>query len=294
MTGNRYILISPVRNEQDYIVRTVESVVSQTRLPHKWVIVDDGSTDQTAEIVRNFQATYPWIHLVSLTDRGYYFPGTGVVTVFNAGLETIRNEEWDYVVKLDVDLSFEPDYFEELLKRFEADPKLGIASGITYLPAEGASWKMEAVLDDHPVGPSKMYRRTCFEAIGGLLPVPGWDLADLLAAQMKGWQTRCWKDLMIKHYRPTGTRRQGRWARGVLQGRFEYRHGYAPLYTLVKAVYNLIGGANPVWTAGKIAGYTLAVFKQDPFIFDAPMRSFLRQKQHEHLKQQLFRNTHPT
>lgn len=294
MAAQNFILISPVRNEQDYIVRTIESVLQQTALPRKWVIVDDGSTDQTVEIVKGYQQSHPWIELISLKDRGYYFPGTGVVNVFNAGLAAIQTEEWDFVVKLDVDLSFEANYFAELLARFWADPKLGIASGITYLPAQRQQWKIESVLDDHPVGPSKMYRRSCFESIGGLLPVPGWDLADLLAAQMHGWSTRCWKDLMIKHYRPTGTRRQGRWARGVLQGRFEFRHGYAASYTVIKAVYNLLSGAHPVWTAGKIAGFSWAAFKRDPYIFDADMRGFLRQKQLKHLKQQLFRQTTPS
>jgi biofilm PGA synthesis N-glycosyltransferase PgaC len=274
----KYVVISPVRNEEDYIQRTYESVVAQTVRPVQWIIVNDGSTDKTEAMVQAYAAEHAWIKLVTLTDRGFYFPGTGVVNVFNAGLAAVSVAEWDFVVKLDVDLSFEPGYFEELLNRFEKNPKLGMASGVTFLESQG-TWVMEPVMEDHPVGPSKVYRRTCFEQIGGLKAVPGWDLADLLAAQMAGWQTMCFRDLMVKHYRPTGTRRDGLWARSVLQGRFEYRHGYAFWYTVLKAVFHLFGSASVVASAGKIYGYIYAVFARDDYIFEEDMRKFLRAKQ---------------
>lgn len=273
----KYVVISPVRNEQDYIQRTYESLVSQTLLPLQWIIVNDGSTDDTEAMVLRYVAQHSWIKLITLKDRGYYFPGTGVVNVFNAGLAVVSQPDWEFVVKLDVDLSFEPNYFELLLNRFSDNPKLGMGSGVTYLESD-KGWVMEPVLDDHPVGPSKVYRRTCFEQIGGLKPVPGWDLADLLAAQMAGWQTACFKDLIVKHYRPTGTRREGLWARSVLQGRFEYRHGYAFWYTFLKAIFHLVGSGNFVASAGKVFGYMLAFVKKDEYIFEEKMRIFLRGK----------------
>jgi len=272
-----YVIISPVRNEEDYIKLTLDSVTSQSRLPSEWIIVNDGSTDDTVGIVEGFMSRFPWIRVVSLADRGFYFPGTGVVDVFNQGYSAISVSDWDYVVKLDADISFSPDYFEKLLLKFEANRRLGIASGITYLPKSG-SWVREDVLPDHPVGPSKVYRRQCWQAIGGLKPVPGWDLADLLGAQMKGWETACFEDLIINHYRLTGTRRKGAWARNFLQGRFEYQHGYAFHYTLLKALYHVFSKPAVVGSLAKITGYLYALIVGDPFLFEDDMRKFLRKK----------------
>jgi glycosyltransferase involved in cell wall biosynthesis len=144
-----YVVISPVRNEENYVQLTLNSMVNQTCRPEEWILVDDGSTDSTAAIVRDYISRYPWIKLVSLADRGYYFPGTGVVNVFNQGFQSISTPAWKYVVKLDVDLSFGPDYFEQLLARMERDKTLGIASGWPELPHAGG-WKREEVQPDHP------------------------------------------------------------------------------------------------------------------------------------------------
>lgn len=283
---NNYVIISPVRNEEDYIKLTLDSVVSQSRLPSEWIVVNDGSTDRTAEIVETYSKKFPWIKLMTLVDRGFYFPGTGVVNVFNAGYAAISVPDWSFVVKLDADLSFESDYFEKLLLKFEANPRLGIASGITYLPQDDA-WIREDVMPDHPVGPSKVYKRECWEGIGGLKPVPGWDLADLLAAQMKGWDTVCFDDLIIRHYRLTGSRRKGAWARNFLQGRFEYRHGYAFHYTCLKAVYHLMSKPPIVGSVAKVCGYLYAWITRDSFLFEEDMREFLRSKQAAYLKRKL-------
>lgn len=283
---NRYVVISPVRNEEEYIRLTLDSVVEQTLRPVQWVIVNDGSTDRTAEIVREYMARHDWIRLVELTDRGFYFPGTGVVEVFNQGLRAITEPDWEFIVKLDVDLSFEPDYFEQLLERFRNDPKLGMASGLPLLPLQGG-WVPEDVLDDHPVGPSKVYRRACFEQSGGLRPVPGWDLADLLAAQMNGWRTVCFKDILLKHYRISGVRRGSTWSRAKLQGSFEYRHGYALHYTVLKALHHVRDRDSAVAAAAKIAGYLHAWGTRQPHLFEADMRAFLRAKHAKVLRQRL-------
>lgn len=282
-----YIIISPVRNEEDYIRLTLDSVVAQTVRPAEWIIVNDGSTDRTADIVRTYTEKYPWIRLTELTDRGYYFPGTGVVQVFNHGFQNISIQDWEYVVKLDVDLSFDPDYFERLLARFRNEPTLGIASGLPLLPSNGNDWVPEEVLEDHPVGPSKMYRRTCWEQSGGLRPVPGWDLADLLAAQMNGWRTACFKDILLKHYRISGVRRGSAWARATLQGSFEFRHGYALHYTILKAMHHVRDGESAVAAIGKIAGYLKAFVKREPYLFEADMRAFLREKHAKILRDRL-------
>lgn len=282
----KYVIVSPVRNEEDYIRLTLDSVTSQTLPPAEWIIVNDGSTDATGAIVEEYIGRFPWIRLITLSDRGFYFPGTGVVNVFNQGYAAISVPDWNWVVKLDADLSFSADYFEKLLSRFDANPRLGIASGITYLPRNG-SWIREDVLPDHPVGPSKVYRRECWKMMGGLKPVPGWDLADLLSAQMNGWETACFEDLVIRHYRLTGTRRDGVWARNFLQGRFEYRHGYAFHYSLLKALRRLFSKPVLIGSTAKIAGYSYARIKKDPFLFEDDMRTFLRKKHKQVLRKRL-------
>lgn len=282
----KYVIVSPVRNEEDYIRLTLDSVVGQTRRPAQWIIVNDGSTDATASIVEEYARDHPWIKLLTLSDRGYYFPGTGVVNVFNQGFAAIAVSDWGWVVKLDADLSFAPDYFEKLLERFDRNPRLGIASGITHLPLNGG-WVKEDVLPDHPVGPSKVYRRECWQMMGGLKPVPGWDLADLLSAQMNGWETAAFDDLVIRHYRLTGTRRSGVWARNFLQGRFEYRHGYAFHYSLLKAARKLFSKPIIVGSTARLAGYLYARIRHDDFLFEEDMRAFLRKKHRDVLRKRL-------
>jgi poly-beta-1,6-N-acetyl-D-glucosamine synthase len=273
----KYVIISPVRNEEEYLKLTLDSVVKQTLLPSEWIMVNDGSTDRTEEIIKEYAAKYNWIKLVTLTDRGFYFPGTGVVNVFYKGFEKIETHDWNYVVKLDVDLEFESDYFEKLLKEFDKNPKLGIASGCCLLPIK-ENWVIEHVLDDHPVGPSKVYKRESWDQFGGLIPVPGWDLADLLSAQMNGWETRCFKELLIKHYRITGARRKGIWAPKYLQGRFEYRHGYSFVYTFLKAIFRVFDKPYIIGSIAKVCGYIYAWIKKEDFLFKEDMRKFLRAK----------------
>ena len=166
---NKYVIISPVRNEEDYIKLTIESVINQTVKPVQWILVNDGSTDKTEEIIKGYLSKNTWMKLINLTDRGYYFPGTGVVNVFYKGYEQIDVKDWEYVVKLDVYLEFDPTYFENLLKKFTDNPQLGIASGGCLLPLKG-KWVVENVQEDHPVGPSKVYKRECWEKMGGLRP----------------------------------------------------------------------------------------------------------------------------
>jgi glycosyltransferase involved in cell wall biosynthesis len=282
----KYVIISPVRNEEEYLKLTLESVIHQTELPAQWILVNDGSTDRTEEIIKEYASIYSWIKLVTLTDRGYYFPGTGVVNVFYKGYEQIDIPDWEYVVKLDVDLEFAPDYFEKVLLRFKDNPQLGIASGCCLLPILG-KWVLESVQDDHPVGPSKVYERKCWETMGGLKPVPGWDLADLLSAQMNGYQTACFKDLQIKHYRITGSRRKGVWAPKHLQGRFEYRHGYAFWYTTMKAIKDIFQKPYIIGSIAKIFGYLYAMLKREEYLFDTDMRVFLRKKHSSFIKGKL-------
>lgn len=287
----KYVIISPVRNEEDFVKKTIESVVNQSIRPSEWIIVNDGSTDSTQEIVERYTTKYEWIKLINLEDRGFYYPGTGVVNVVKQGFNKIILSDWDFVVKLDCDITIENTYFESLLKEFEKNPKLGIASGAIYLvDKEDGNETKEKSQPDHPWGASKIYRRKCFDQISGWKPIPGWDLADLLSAQMNNWETRCFDEYKIFHYRLTGVRRAGLTKGRFLLGRFQYRYGYGPIYTLLKSIFHLT--EKPVLIGGVsiFLGYLYAFIVREERLFEKDMRIFLRKKQRKYLKQKLFGN----
>lgn len=281
-----YIIISPVRNEEEFIEKTIKSVVNQTKKPQEWIIVDDGSTDRTAEIVTNYVKKFNWIKMVSQEDRGFYFPGTGVVNTFYKGYNNISHLAWDFIVKLDCDLSFEEDYFEKLIHEFEINPKLGIASGLTFIPKNG-QMVPEKVQEDHPVGPSKVYRRKCFEDINGLKPIPGWDLADLLSAQMNGWETKCFDDYKIEHYRITGSRRKGITGGKFLLGRFEYRFGYSLGYVCLKSIYKIFDKPLILGGLSILGGYLYSFLIREDRLYDKEMRQYLRKRHRNFLKKKI-------
>lgn len=282
----RYTIISPVRNEEEYIAGTIESVIKQKLTPHEWIIVNDGSTDDTAKIASEYAKKHDWIKVVHQEDRGFYFPGTGVVNTFYTGFDAISKKDWDFVVKLDCDLSFDEEYFSNVLNEFKTNPKLGIASGLTWIPKNGGMIA-EKLPEDHPVGPSKIYKRECFEAINGLKPIPGWDLADLLAAQMNGWETKVFEDYRVNHYRVTGARRKGFAGAKFLLGRFQYRFGYSFLYTVFKSFYRMFEKPVIIGSIVFFSGYMYAFFTNEKRLFEKPMRKYLRQRQWHYLGQKI-------
>ena len=283
--GN-YIIISPVRNEEKFVEATIKSVVNQTIKPVEWIIVNDGSSDSTADIVKQYTSEYPWIKLVNLEDRGYYYPGTGVVGVVRSGFDKISFKDWEFIVKLDCDIFVDNQYFENLLREFNKNPKLGIASGAIYL-VDGNKEIKEKSQHDHPWGASKVYRKKCFHDINGWKAIPGWDLADLLGAQMKGWETRCFDEYKILHYRGTGTRRNGITNGKFLWGRFQFRYGYSLMYIFLKSIYWLSEKPYIIGGLGIFAGYLYAAIRGEKRLFDKEMRKFLRKKHRKYLLQKI-------
>ncbi|NOX48186.1 MAG: glycosyltransferase family 2 protein [Chlorobi bacterium] len=282
----KYNIISPVRNEEKFVEETIKSVINQTVLPREWILVNDGSTDRTEEIIKPYVEKHDWIKLVSLTDRGYYYPGTGVVEVVKKGFGTISSTDWDFLVKLDCDITIETNYFENILNEFIKNPRLGIASGGIYL-IEGTKTTQEKSQSDHPWGASKVYRRKCFEDIKGWKPIPGWDLADLLSAQMNGWETRCFNQFRIYHYRGTGLRRTGLTSGRFLWGRFQYRYGYSLFYIFLKSIYWLPEKPYILGGASILTGYLYAAVTREKRLFDKDMRIFLRKKHRNYLMQKI-------
>jgi biofilm PGA synthesis N-glycosyltransferase PgaC len=236
MSNVQYIIIAPVRDEAEHVQRMIESVASQTMLPAKLVLVNDGSTDGTGQIIDEAAKRHSWIETVDREDRGARQAGGGVVEAVYAGLKLLEGERWEYLVKLDGDVSFEPWYFERCFAHFAAEPRLGIAGGLVCNIVNGgltAESKVDPVF--HVRGATKIYRRACWQEIGGLVSAPGWDTVDELKANMLGWSTRTFPDIKIVHHRFAGAA-YGTWRNWVKNGHANYVAAYHPLFMLLKCV----------------------------------------------------------
>ena len=264
MSAPAYVVITPSRNEEAYIEKTIDSMVSQTLLPRKWILVDDGSTDKTGEIIDRAARKHAWIGALHRADRGYRMAGGGVIGAFYDGYALLDAEGWDYIVKLDGDLSFGPDYFAGCLGRFCADDKLGIGGGTICSVASGGE-KPEARGDPpfHVRGATKIYRRACWEAIGGLVKAPGWDTLDEVKANMLGWATYSFAELKVTHHRFAGDV-DGSWKNWVKNGRANYITGYHPAFMLFKCLSRLGERPYGVVTAGLLWGFFGGYFGKVP------------------------------
>ena len=199
-----YIIIMPAYNEEELIGQTIQSILQQSQLPKRLIVVNDGSTDNTEKTVQEFINQFDWIRLVNNNKKKGHAPGAKVIKAFYLGFNTIE-EPYDYVVKLDADLELPGNYFETISKMFTNNPKLGIAGGTIVIEKNG-EWIYENFSDeDHVKGAYKSYRKACFEAIGGPRLSVGWDTADELLARFHGWEVATDTSLQIKHYREMGT-----------------------------------------------------------------------------------------
>ena len=209
----RYALITPAHNEERFIAKTLESMVAQTLLPERWVIVDDGSTDATTKIVEKYAKDHRWIDLVRRTQRRHR-SFAGKVHSFNAGLERVRLLDFELIGNLDADLSFDPDYLEFLIRKFSDDPQLGVA-GTPFTEDGGYDSARDSFEgENHVAGGCQLFRRKCFEEIGGYIPNPagGIDWIAVTTARMKGWKTRSFPEKRFHHYRSLGTAGRSSWA----------------------------------------------------------------------------------
>lgn len=234
-----YIVVTPVKDEELYIEQTLASMAAQTLKPAIWVVVDDGSTDRTPEIIDRFARANPFIRPLRRETRSARQTGVAEVHAFYAGLEVAQGHAYDYVVKLDGDLSFGPTYFADLLAEFEARPRLGIASGI-YLEYERGAWRPIFLPSYHAAGASKVVRKECFEAIGGFIAQRGWDTVDEIRAWGRGWESTHFPQLRLKHLKPEGSG-MGQLHTAVMQGEIFYRTGGGAIFFLPKVALRLFG-----------------------------------------------------
>jgi biofilm PGA synthesis N-glycosyltransferase PgaC len=285
--GHSVVIVSPCRDEERTLERTLEAVRAQTRPPDLWVIVDDGSTDRTPEILARAARQTPWIRVVTRPNRGFRKVGGGVVDAFYAGLEAV-DRPYDFVAKLDVDLEFPPCYVEHLLERFDADPSLGAASGKVFR-REGDDLVEEYIIDEQVSGAFKFYRREAFDQIGGFVREVMWDGIDFHRARMEGWKTASFRDpeLRILHLRLMGSTERSVYHGRLRWGAGQWFMGSAFPYVLVSGLFRM--RERPYLLGGLliVAGYLLAALRRAPRYDDPHFRRELRRWQWERLRQLL-------
>jgi biofilm PGA synthesis N-glycosyltransferase PgaC len=280
----KYVLITPAHNEEAFIEKTLNSVIAQTRLPERWVIVDDGSTDATAKIVEKYAEGHPWVQLIrrpQRLDRSF----AGKAHAFNTGLEQVRSLDFDIIGNLDADITFDSDYFEFLLGKFAEFPRLGVA-GTTMREANHNALKDTFYHFKDVFGACQLFRRECFEQVGGYTPIKwgGIDWIAVRTARLKGWETRSFPDEIFFHHRPMGETASNVWKARFDYGRKDYFLGNHPLWQVFRVGYQmlkwpyLIGGL--MLAAGYI--YSFAAGIERPVTPE--LLKFHRREQLERLK----------
>jgi len=251
----RYALVTAVYNEGQHLESTIAAVASQTLLPVRWVVVDDGSTDRTADIVQQHARTLPFIELVRL-DRHLSHSFVSKVRALNEGLRLIDTSTVDFVGNVDGDVSFEPSYFSAVIGKFAGDPTLGIGGG------EICEWNVREyrprIFNSRTdvAGAVQMFRRECYEAVGEFLPLRygGEDWCSQVTARMKGWRVESFPGLRVRHHRPTGGARG--WLRlGLRQGLMDFSLGSHPVFELARIARRMRLGGAALAAVSRLAGF---------------------------------------
>lgn len=280
----RYVLITPARNEAANIERTIQCVTAQTHLPLRWLIVNDGSTDETAALVRKHLQLHPWMELIEMPhhrDRSF----AAKAHCFNAGWKHLKGVDYDVIGNLDADLSFGTDYFEFLTMKFSADPALGVTG--TVFREEGYSSETHSYEgEQHVAGGAQLFRRQCFEDVGGYVPnkAGGVDWIAVTTARMLGWRTRSYREKWFDHHRRLGTAERGRLASAFSYGEKDYYLGNAPIWQAFRIAYRM--AHRPYFLAGAALGlgYLSAIVRRIDRPVSAELMAFHRREQREKLK----------
>jgi glycosyltransferase involved in cell wall biosynthesis len=269
----KYYIVIPAHNEEKFIALTLQSLVEQTVLPSKIVVVNDNSTDRTAKIVKEFSEKYAWIALVNKTSDAIHLPGSKVIQAFQKGLETL-DDEYDFLVKADADLIFPTNYFETIIKHFKSDDSIGMVGGFAYIEKNG-EWILENLTDkDHIRGAFKAYRKATFEQIGGLKPAMGWDTVDELLCKFYNWRVVTDDSLHVKHLKPTGAN-YNKTAR-YKQGEAFYTLGYGFLITTIASAKLAMMKRKPLLFFDYIKGYWKAKSGKKPLLVTEEQAKFIR------------------
>jgi poly-beta-1,6-N-acetyl-D-glucosamine synthase len=275
--NGRYVLISPCRNEAAFMRQTIDSVLAQTVQPAEWVIVDDGSTDGTAQILAEYALRYEWIKIVTRLDRGARAVGPGVIEAFYSGYERLTCANYEFLCKLDLDLRLPPRYFAILIERMNANPRLATCSGKAYVEENGRLVN-ERHGDDTSLGMTKFYRRTCFEQIGGFVREVMWDGIDCHQCRMRGWTACSWDEpeLRFIHLRPMGSSQHSIYIGRMRHGYGQYFMGTGFLYLAASALGRLNQKPYVLGSLAMLWGWLTSAAQRKPRFADREFRRFLR------------------
>ena len=272
----RYSIVTPARNEEAIINQTIQSVINQTIKPQKWVILDDGSTDRTGEILEAYSTKYNWIEVIHIKKKVLSYKG--VQELLGMAFDRIDIEQNDFIGKLDADIEIGTRYYEELLKKFHEDPKLGIGGGTLFYFVKSAKI-VEKNPKYHVRGGLKLYRVQCWKDIGGMQFNLGYDTIDEIKASMFGWKTRSYSDITALHHRPTG---QEKGALGIYlyHGKLAYLVGYHPLFLMCKSLKDMTSKPYLLGGLAEMLGFVLCyISKTERSINDPEFIRFLRKMQ---------------
>jgi hypothetical protein len=286
-----YVLVTPARNERDLIEGTIRSVVAQTHLPARWVVVSDGSTDGTDEVVGRYASDHPWIDLLRMPeerDRSF----AAKATSFNAGFDCLKPISFDLIANLDADITFDPDYLEFLVGKFAEDPKLGVG-GTPFIEdasqPDNHSYAHRFADLHHVSGACQMFRRQCLEELGGYTPIKGGgiDWVAVTTARMRGWQTRTYTEKTCFHHRKMGTASRGPLMARFQHGREDYYVGQHPLWQLLRGVFQM--KSKPVVLGGLflLLGYFWAMIRRVRRPISPELVSFRRTEQMARLRKMI-------
>ena len=281
----KYYIVIPSYNEEALIGLTLQSLISQTVLPSKIVVVNDNSTDRTAEVVLEFAKNNPYISLVNKSSENIHLPGSKVIQAFEKGFETL-DDNYDLIVKIDADLIFPTNYFETIIKHFQSDERIGMVGGFCYIEKNG-EWILENLTDkDHIRGALKAYRKETFQQIGGLKPAMGWDTVDELLCKFYNWKVVTDESLHVKHLKPTGASYNK--AARYKQGEAFYSLGYGFFITAISSLKLAMRKGKPLLFIDYIMGFWKAKSSGKPLFVTAEQAKFFRNYRWKKMKEKLF------
>jgi len=273
----KYVVVTPVRDEQEFLPLTIASMASQSILPVEWIIVNDGSKDGTREVIAAAARQYPWIRGIDREDRGFRKWGAGIIEAFYDGFHALSCKDWEFMCKLDGDLSFAPDYFASAFLKFDENPRLGIGGGMLYHEEAGVR-----TLETHPIfhvrGGTKIYKRNCWDAMGGLWVGPGSDTLDDVKANMLGWTSATFTDILVNHHRWTGAS-FGKWGGIIKNGKTDYVSGYHPLFLFAKCAKRMFQRPYVLGSLALAYGFFAAQWQNMQRVDDPSLIRYLQAQQ---------------
>jgi len=284
-----YVIITAAKNEEDYIEKTIQSVISQNILPKKWIIVSDGSTDGTDEIVKKYMAKYDFIHFIRLENSNPRNFGSQALAQIR-GIEQLKGIDYEYIGMLDADISFGKEYYEDVLSEFQEDPKLGIGGGVLFVILNGKHKKCMSS-QWHVTGGIQLFRKQCYEDIGGLIPLEkgGFDSIAVIMARMKGWKVKKIKNIRVFHNRPEWSAKGNIIGARFRQGILDFSLGYHPIYSIFKFIYRIKEKPFLLSSLLRISGYFFALIKGESSDLPVEVIEYLRKEQMQRIKKIVFR-----